>query len=181
MNPANTRPILGRDERRKVIDRTNWMCVAVDAIAFVIKIVVGVTVKSPALIADAMHSLSDLAADVPLIILAKVSHHDADDEHPYGHARFETLGTVMLGALLLAVAAGIAYESTLLFFGESRPEPSLAALITIIIALALKEGLEINFLGLSLGIDPWHLGIKLPGIGQLSLRNPWPQPSTTLP
>jgi cation diffusion facilitator family transporter len=141
MNPVNTLPVLSRDERRKVIDRTNWMCVAVDAIAFVIKIVVGVTVKSPALIADAMHSLSDLAADVPLIILAKVSHHDADDEHPYGHARFETLGTVMLGGLLLAVAAGIAYESTLLFFGESRPEPSLAALITIIIALALKEGL----------------------------------------
>ncbi|MEX0623851.1 cation diffusion facilitator family transporter [Saccharospirillum sp.] len=141
MNATNDQPILSREARKKVIDRTNWICVAVDAIAFVIKIVVGVSVKSPALIADAMHSLSDLAADVPLIILAKVSHHDADAEHPYGHARFETLGTVMLGGLLLAVAAGIAYESIQLFFADTRPEPSLAALITIIIALALKEGL----------------------------------------
>lgn len=141
MTATNDQPILSREARKKVIDRTNWICVAVDAIAFVIKIVVGVSVKSPALIADAMHSLSDLAADVPLIILAKVSHHDADAEHPYGHARFETLGTVMLGGLLLAVAAGIAYESIHLFFGDTRPEPSLAALITIIIALALKEGL----------------------------------------
>ncbi len=141
MTTSNDQPVLSRETRKKVIDRTNWICVAVDAIAFVIKIVVGVSVKSPALIADAMHSLSDLAADVPLIILAKVSHHDADAEHPYGHARFETLGTVMLGGLLLAVAAGIAYESIHLFFEDSRPEPSLAALVTILIALALKEGL----------------------------------------
>jgi cation diffusion facilitator family transporter len=141
MKKAIEYPTLSRDERKKVIDRTNWICVAVDAIAFVIKIVVGVTVKSPALIADAMHSLSDLAADVPLIILAKISHHGADEEHPYGHARFETLGTVMLGGLLLAVAVGIAYESIQLLFGDTRPEPSIAALITIIIALLLKEGL----------------------------------------
>lgn len=141
MTTNNDQPILSREARKKVIDRTNWICVAVDAIAFVIKIVVGVSVKSPALIADAMHSLSDLAADVPLIILAKVSHHDADAEHPYGHARFETLGTVMLGGLLLAIAAGIAYESIHLFFADTRPEPSLAALVTILIALALKEGL----------------------------------------
>ncbi|HET8904614.1 MAG TPA: cation diffusion facilitator family transporter [Saccharospirillum sp.] len=141
MTASNDQPILSREARKKVIDRTNWICVAVDAIAFVIKIVVGVSVKSPALIADAMHSLSDLAADVPLIILAKVSHHDADAEHPYGHARFETLGTVMLGGLLLAIAAGIAYESIQLFFADTRQEPSIAALITIIIAIALKEGL----------------------------------------
>lgn len=141
MTTSNDQPVLSREARKKVIDRTNWICVAVDAIAFVIKIVVGVSVKSPALIADAMHSLSDLAADVPLILLAKVSHHDADAEHPYGHARFETLGTVMLGGLLLAVAAGIAYESIHLFFEDTRPQPSLAALVTILIALALKEGL----------------------------------------
>lgn len=139
-DPDNASPV-SREERKRIIDRTNWLCVAVDALAFVLKLVVGILVKSPALIADAMHSLSDLAADIPIILLAKVSHHGADDEHPYGHARFETLGTVMLGALLLAVAIGIAFESTQLLFSDSRPTPSLAALITIIIALALKEGL----------------------------------------
>lgn len=41
------------------------------------------------------------------------------------------------------------------------------------VGLSVKEGLEINLLGLNLGIDPWHLGIKLPGVGQLSLRDPW--------
>lgn len=134
-------PLLEREERKKIIDRTNWICVAVDALSFVIKLAVGLSVKSPALIADAMHSLSDLAADIPMILLAKVSHHGADEDHPYGHARFETLGTVMLGAILVAVAIGIGLESIELLFSDERPTPSLYALITIIVALALKEGL----------------------------------------
>lgn len=134
-------PAISRDERSRIIDRTNWMCVAVDALAFVVKLVVGLMVKSPALIADAMHSLSDLAADIPIMLLAKVSHQRADAEHPYGHARFETLGTVMLGGILLAVAFGIAIESLRLLFSEQRPTPSVYALAAILVSLALKEGL----------------------------------------
>ena len=137
--PGSTR--LTDTQRQRLIDRTNWMCVAVDAISFVIKMVVGLMVMSPALIADAMHSLSDLAADIPIILLAKVSHQKADADHPYGHARFETLGTVMLGGLLLSVAIGIAFESVQLLLSDERPLPSIYALITVIIALALKEGL----------------------------------------
>jgi len=141
MSETNRQARLNDAERRRIIDRTNWVCVAVDAVSFVIKLVVGLMAKSPALIADAMHSLSDLAADIPIILLAKISHQDADDDHPYGHARFETLGTVMLGGLLLAVAVGIAYESAQLLFSDQRPLPSIAALVTVLIALALKEGL----------------------------------------
>lgn len=141
MSSDNAYPSISREQRKRIIDRTNWVCVAVDAISFVIKLVVGVMVKSPALIADAMHSLSDLAADVPIILLAKVSHQDADNDHPYGHGRFETVGTVMLGAILLAVATGIAIENVQLLFSETRPTPSLYALATIVVALILKEGL----------------------------------------
>lgn len=141
MTEHNTATRLSDHERQRTIDRTNWVCVAVDAISFVIKLVVGLMAKSPALIADAMHSLSDLAADVPIMLLAKVSHQGADDDHPYGHARFETLGTVMLGAFLLAVAIGIAFESLQLLFSDERPLPSIAALVTVLVALGLKEGL----------------------------------------
>lgn len=130
----------GATERAKRIDRTNWLAVLVDALAFVLKLVVGLAVASPALIADALHSLSDLLADLPIILLARIAHQRPDSDHPYGHARFETLGTVMLGALLLAVALGIAWETLGLLLAGSRPLPSLAALITVIAAIALKEG-----------------------------------------
>ncbi|MHA7878383.1 MAG: cation diffusion facilitator family transporter [Saccharospirillum sp.] len=140
MSKAHTTERLSREQRQRLVDRTNWLALVVDSVAFVVKLVVGLSVRSPALIADAMHSLSDLLADIPIIVLAKVSHQAADQNHPYGHARFETLGTVMVGGVLLAVALGIGYESVHLLFGDQRPEPSWLAVVTVIIAIGLKEG-----------------------------------------
>lgn len=127
-------------ERHQRISRTNAWAVVVDSLAFVIKLSVGWLVASPALIADAMHSLSDLLADLPIILLARIARQRPDKDHPYGHARFETLGTVMLGALLLTVALGIAFETVSLLFSDSRPEPSVLGLATVVVAIALKEG-----------------------------------------
>lgn len=140
MTQTRAQPTISREQRQRIVDRTNWLAVVVDSIAFVGKLAVGISVRSPALIADAMHSLSDLLADIPIILLAKISHQEADQDHPYGHARFETLGTVMLGGILLAVAIGIGYESIHLIFGDQRPEPSWLAILTVVIAIALKEG-----------------------------------------
>ncbi|PTY36724.1 hypothetical protein BGP77_05395 [Saccharospirillum sp. MSK14-1] len=127
-------------DRHQRIQRTNAWAVVVDGLAFVIKLTVGWMIASPALIADAMHSLSDLLADLPIILLARIARQRPDSDHPYGHARFETLGTVMLGALLLTVALGIAIETVELLFSDTRPMPSLLGLATVVIAIALKEG-----------------------------------------
>jgi len=90
----------------------------VNLVLSILKIGVGWLAQSHALIADGLHSLSDLLSD-GLVYYA--SHHgsqEADEEHPYGHARFETLATVILGALLFAVAGGIIWDAVGRFFSD---------------------------------------------------------------
>ena len=79
----------------------------------IIKTVGGVLGQSQALLADGIHSLSDLASDAMVLIAVKHAGEDADEDHPYGHARYETLATVALGFLLIGVAVGIAYDAML--------------------------------------------------------------------
>ena len=84
----------------------------VDFLLGVAKILVGLLAHSQALIADGLHSLSDLATDFVVLYAAKHSHREADEDHPYGHGRIETLTTVGLGITLIAVAFGIGYDAT---------------------------------------------------------------------
>jgi len=84
----------------------------VDLLLGVAKILVGWAAHSQALIADGLHSLSDLATDFVVLYAAKHSHREADEDHPYGHGRIETLATVGLGITLIGVAFGIGYDAT---------------------------------------------------------------------
>ncbi len=77
----------------------------------VLKIFIGYLANSQALIADGVHSLSDLATDFMVLFAAKHGSKDADEAHPYGHGRFETLATVALGIALIVVAGGIAWDA----------------------------------------------------------------------
>jgi len=84
----------------------------VDFLLGVAKILVGWLAHSQALIADGLHSLSDLATDLVVLYAAKHAHRAADEDHPYGHGRIETLATVGLGITLIGVAFGIGYDAT---------------------------------------------------------------------
>jgi cation diffusion facilitator family transporter len=84
----------------------------VDFLLGVAKILVGLFAHSQALIADGLHSLSDLATDFVVLYAAKHSHREADEDHPYGHGRIETLTTVGLGITLIGVAFGVGYDAT---------------------------------------------------------------------
>ncbi len=99
-------------EQRKLLTRniTLWG-VLVNVLLAIAKIIGGVAGHSAALLADGIHSLSDLASDGMVLVAARHAGEDADDDHPYGHARFETLATVALGALLILVGVGIAWEA----------------------------------------------------------------------
>ena len=77
----------------------------------VIKIGFGIVGQSTALIADGIHSLSDLLSDAFVLIAIKLGARKADHDHPYGHRRFETLATVALGIGLLVVGGGIAWDA----------------------------------------------------------------------
>jgi len=83
----------------------------VDFLLGVAKIIVGWLAHSQALIADGVHSLSDLATDFLVLYAAKHAHREADEDHPYGHGRIETLATVGLGIALIGVALGIGYDA----------------------------------------------------------------------
>ncbi len=104
------------------------------------KIVGGVFFNSFALITDGIHSLTDAFTDIFVLIVARISHQEADDEHQYGHGRFETLGTIGMGVVFFITAGIILYDSYYrLRDAESYPTPALAAVLIAIISIASKE------------------------------------------
>ncbi|OYQ38749.1 cation-efflux pump [Rhodoferax sp. TH121] len=98
-------------ERAAAATRSTWVSVAVNLVLSTLQIVVGVLAKSQALIADGIHSLSDLVADGVVLLANHHSQKDADDDHPYGHQRFETAASLVLGLLLLAVGVGMVWSA----------------------------------------------------------------------
>ena len=102
----------------------------------------GFFTNSQALIADGVHTLSDLASDIVVLIAAKLASKEADDDHPYGHGRFETVATVILGLALAGVAVGIAMNATERILNPERLlQPKPLALIFAALAIISKEAL----------------------------------------
>lgn len=95
------------EERSAAARRSTWVSVVVNVVLTVIQIAVGVFAKSQALIADGIHSLSDLVSDFVVLWANHHAQKDADENHPYGHHRFETAASLVLGLLLLAVGLGM--------------------------------------------------------------------------
>ncbi|MBK7006534.1 MAG: cation transporter [Burkholderiales bacterium] len=98
-------------ERARAASRSTWVSVAVNIVLTTLQIAVGVFAKSQALIADGIHSLSDLVADFVVLFASHHSKKDADADHPYGHQRFETAASLVLGVLLLAVGVGMLWSA----------------------------------------------------------------------
>ncbi len=98
-------------ERSAAASRSTWVSVGVNLVLTTVQIVVGVYAKSQGLIADGIHSLSDLVADFVVLFASHHSKKDADEDHPYGHQRFETAASLALGLLLLAVGIGMLWSA----------------------------------------------------------------------
>ena len=99
------------DQVLKLKSRVTYVGALVNVFLTIIKISVGIFGQSAALIADGVHSLSDLISDFFVIIAIKLGSREADHDHPYGHRRFETMATVLLGLGLVVVAGGIAWDA----------------------------------------------------------------------
>ncbi len=114
----------------------------VDFLLGVAKIAVGWLAHSQALIADGLHSLSDLATDFVVLYAAKHSHREADEDHPYGHGRIETLATVGLGISLMGVAIGIGYDAVShMNAPDQLVAPGILALVVAVISVVSKEAI----------------------------------------
>ena len=127
-------------ERHKVAQRSTLVSVVVNLVLTTVQVFVGVLAHSQALIADGIHSLSDLIADFVVLIANKHSHKEADDDHHYGHHRYETAASLVLGALLLSVGVGRLWGAVnKLSDPDVIPKVKPIALWVAVIALVSKE------------------------------------------
>lgn len=108
-DPEDTRHTLA--ERQAVASRSTWVSVGVNLVLTITQITAGILGKSQGLIADGIHSLSDLVADFVVLLANHHSQKEADEDHPYGHQRFETAASLILGMLLLAVGLGMLWSA----------------------------------------------------------------------
>lgn len=129
-------------ERAQVAKRSTLVSVGVNIVLSALQIVIGFFAKSQALIADGIHSLSDLLSDFVVLIANHHSQKDPDDDHPYGHQRFETAASLFLGGILITVAAGMVWMAVeRIMDPNSIPDVAPIALGIAVLTLFTKEAL----------------------------------------
>ena len=128
--------------RYRLSNRCTWVSVFVNIALTIVQVLAGIFSHSQSLIADGVHSLSDLISDFLVLIASYHSKSPADDSHPYGHGRIETAASLVLGAILVLTGVGIMYSAAMKLenLGNMPPVTSLA-LWTAGFALLAKEGL----------------------------------------
>lgn len=130
-------------EREKRIYRVTLMGSVVNVILLVFKFIAGILGGSAAMIADAVHSLSDFLTDIIIIAFVRISSKPEDEDHDYGHGKYETLATSIIGLALLMVGLYIFYNGARqiwdVMHGAEIEQPGLVALIAAIVSILLKE------------------------------------------
>ncbi|MTW20549.1 cation diffusion facilitator family transporter [Allochromatium palmeri] len=135
-------PIAATLERRQAISRTSIVGAILNLALSVIKILAGLLGHSQALVADGIHSLSDLLSDVLVYVAGHQASQQPDQKHPYGHARYETVATLALGVLLLFVAIGLGWDAVhRLFEPDALLKPDILALAATLVSIGVKEWL----------------------------------------
>ena len=131
-------------ERSKEICRVTLWGGVMNALLVAFKFVAGIMGHSAAMVADAVHSLSDFVTDIIVLVFVRISGKPKDSSHDYGHGKFETLAMTFIGFALLVVAIGIVYEGlvkiTAWAGGEQLKAPGLLALGAALLSIFIKEG-----------------------------------------
>lgn len=130
-------------EREKEIFRVTVWGGIINVVLLVVKFAAGIFGHSAAMIADAVHSLTDFATDVVVLIFVHLGNKPADRDHDYGHGKYETLATAIIGTSLLAVGVLIfcsgAGKTWRVIQGEMLPSPGKVALVAAVASIVLKE------------------------------------------
>ena len=134
---------LEMSERERDIYKVTLWGSLVNFILLVFKFVAGVVGRSSAMIADAVHSLSDFVTDVIVVVFVRISGKPQDKGHDYGHGKFETLATAIIGVALFVVGVGLLVNATKSIVGVIRGEvleaPGVLALVAAAVSVVFKE------------------------------------------
>ncbi len=132
-------------KRERKIYKVTIMGGIANAILLIFKFVAGFLGHSSAMIADAVHSLSDFFTDIVILIFVKISNKPADKNHGYGHGKFETLATFIIGVVLLAVGIMIFWSGASKIFmsikGIELEQPGMLAFWAAIVSIIVKEAI----------------------------------------
>ena len=130
-------------ERNKEIYKVTLVGGAVNVVLLLFKFVAGIVGHSAAMVADAVHSLSDFVTDIIVLVFVHISGKPKDKDHDYGHGKYETLAMTIIGAALLAVAIGIVYSGLTKIIlwaqGGTLEAPGMLALWAALLSVVLKE------------------------------------------
>ena len=130
-----------REEQHQA-QRSTWVSVWINIALAAVQIVVGLQARSQALIADGVHSLSDLLSDGVVLFAMRHSHADADETHAYGHARFETAAALAIGLILVGTGFGLVWSAGVkLHAGQAMDAVHPVALTIALLTLVAKESL----------------------------------------
>jgi cation diffusion facilitator family transporter len=129
-------------EKQRVARKSTCVSIALNMLLMSMQIVVGVIAHSQALVADGVHSLADLVSDFVVLLANRHSGAEPDADHNYGHSRYETVASMFLGGLLIAVGVGMLWRAgTRLADLQHIPAVHMSALVVAIVVLLSKEGL----------------------------------------
>ena len=135
--------VMKAKDREKSIYRVTLAGSAVNVVLLVFKFVAGLLGGSAAMIADAVHSLSDFITDVIVLLFVRLSSKPEDSDHDYGHGKYETLATSLIGLALMCVGIMIMYNGACsivsAIMGNPLPQPGMIALTAALVSIALKE------------------------------------------
>ena len=134
---------MAKNEREQSIYKITWAGSAVNLALVVFKLIAGFWGHSAAMIADGVHSLSDFLTDIVVIVFVRISSKPQDKDHDYGHGKYETLATAIIGIALFAVGAGICWDGLIkvqtVWQGGTLPAPGMLALCAALVSILFKE------------------------------------------
>lgn len=150
-------------EKYRLGMKISWITAIINILLAAIKIAGGIIGNSNAMLADGVHTLSDVLTTLVVIIGLKISSKEADEKHPYGHEKYESIFAKLLSLLLICTGIFIGYEGVKLLIRGNIRTPSRVALIAAIISILVKEFMyrytikvAKNIKSISMEADAWH-------------------------
>jgi cation diffusion facilitator family transporter len=127
--------------REKTIRKVTWVGLLANVVLAGFKFLAGIIGNSQALVADAIHSLTDLTTDIAVIAGSHYWSRPPDESHPYGHQRMETLVTVFIGIVLAAAGVGVGWKAISTLHAKHASSPGWVAVLAALIAIICKEAI----------------------------------------